>query len=388
MAAGALHDSAHPFRVRRVEAWALRVKVGRPVETAFGAMRDRPAVFVRVEDAAGAFGFGEIWCNFPGCGAEHRVRLATEELGELLCAPVFRSPAHAHETLTEAVRIRVLQTGEAGPYRQALAGIDIALWDLAARVAGKPLRRYLAAAAADRVPAYASGIHVGDAAEAIGRARDGGFRAFKVKVGFDAAADLKILERLVRDLRPGEQLFADANQAWDLRGALAFAQAARDFRLGWLEEPLPADAPAADWRRLAADGNIPLAGGENIAGDAAFLVAVAAGALTFIQPDIAKWGGFSGCLPVARAILDGGRTYCPHFLGGGIGLAASAHLLAAIGGPGLLELDANPNPLREAFPQARQTGGEVVLSDVVGLGIEAIPKDLLNRVTLYRQWPA
>jgi L-alanine-DL-glutamate epimerase-like enolase superfamily enzyme len=81
---------------------------------------------------------------------------------------------------------------------------------------------------------------------------------------------------------------------------------------------------------------------------------------------------------VARRALTAGATYCPHFLGGGIGLVASAHLLAAAGGPGLLEIDANPNPLRDAFVPAGQpvTDGRFPLLDAPGLGIEEIPADL------------
>lgn len=382
----AAHDLARPIHVRRIEAWALRAPIERPVETSFGAMRDRPAVFVRIEDTDGAFGFGEIWCNFPGCGAEHRVRLATEELGALLTAAPFDSPRRAFAALTEKVRVRVLQTGEVGPYRQAIAGIDIALWDLCARIAGKPLRLYLDAAAADRVPAYASGIHIGAAPDAVARARADGFRAFKVKVGFDTAADVASLKSLSRGLASGERLFADANQAWNIESALDFVRRAAETKLGWLEEPLPADAPAADWARLAREGAVPLAAGENIAGDADFDSAIASGALAYVQPDIAKWGGFSRCLDVARAALAGGSVYCPHFLGGGIGLAASAHLLAAVGGPGLLEVDANPNPLREAFPLAAPADGEIPLPGGAGLGIEAIPKEIVGRTTLYREW--
>lgn len=382
----AAHDPGRPIDVRRIEAWALRAPIERPVETSFGAMRDRPAVFVRIEDADGAFGFGEIWCNFPGCGAEHRVRLATEELGALLTAAPFTSPRHAFDTLTEKVRVRVLQTGEVGPYRQVIAGIDIALWDLCARTAGKPLRLYLDPKATDRVPAYASGIHIGAASDVVARARADGFRAFKVKVGFDTTADVASLASLSRGLAPGERLFADANQAWTVDQALDFARRAADAKLGWLEEPLPADAPAADWARLAKEGAVPLAAGENIAGDADFDSAIAAGALAYIQPDIAKWGGFSRNRAVARAILDAGKTYCPHFLGGGIGLAASAHLLAAVGGPGLLEVDANPNPLREAFSLARPVDGHVRLPDGGGLGIEEIPKEILSCATLHREW--
>ena len=68
--------------------------------------------------------------------------------------------------------------------------------------------------------------------------------------------------------------------------------------------------------------------------------------LSVIQPDLAKWGGFTRCVPIARKIITSGLRYCPHYLGGGIGLLASAHALAAAGGDGLLEIDINENPLR------------------------------------------
>ena len=92
----------------------------------------------------------------------------------------------------------------------------------------------------------------------------------------------------------------------------------------------------------------------------------------FVQPDVAKWGGHSGCLSVARAALAAGRTFCPHFLGGAIGLMHSLHLLAAVRGPGLLEVDANPNPLREGLLGDLFTVGDgrVPLPQGQGLGLE------------------
>jgi len=116
---------------------------------------------------------------------------------------------------------------------------------------------------------------------------------------------------------------------------------------------------------------MPLAGGENLIGLPAFEAAIAAGHLSVIQPDAAKWGGVSGCFSVAKAALAAGRRYCPHFLGAGIGLVASAHILAAAGGNGLLEIDVNGNPLRDAvepgWPVVRN--GSVVLPDGPGLGL-------------------
>ena len=104
-----------------------------------------------------------------------------------------------------------------------------------------------------------------------------------------------------------------------------------------------------------------------------------------IQPDAAKWGGHSGCLPVARAALAAGRTYCPHFLGGAIGLIHSLHLLAAVRGPGLLEVDANPNPLREGLLGDLLTvrDGCVSLPGGQGLGLEPDLKPLANLRSLH-----
>jgi L-alanine-DL-glutamate epimerase-like enolase superfamily enzyme len=144
------------------------------------------------------------------------------------------------------------------------------------------------------------------------------------------------------------------------------------FRLDWLEEPVRADCPWSDWHRLKEATRIPLAAGENLAGADAFEAALASGVLGVVQPDLAKWGGLSGCVPVVRRIREAGVRFCPHCLGGGIGLLASAHLLAAVGGDGRLEIDANPNPLREALvgPLTEIRAGKAALTDAPGLGIE------------------
>ncbi len=62
-----MHRSAR-VRVVRVEAKVVRTPIAVPVRTSFGMMRDRPALFLRVTDADGAAGFGEVWCNFPRWG--------------------------------------------------------------------------------------------------------------------------------------------------------------------------------------------------------------------------------------------------------------------------------------------------------------------------------
>lgn len=372
--------------ITRIEAWALRCPVARPVATSFGVMRDRPAVFLRIEDGDGAFGWGEVFANWPAAGAEHRVNLLVDDVADLVLGADPSEPAALFDRLTAATRIRALQCGEPGPFAQVIAGLDIAAWDLAARRADVPLRTLLDPRAPNRVPAYASGLHIDHAAVEIDRLRGAGCTRFKAKVGFDPASDRAGLRVALVALGPGDSLALDANQAWGRAEAEAFLAACAGLPLAWMEEPIPADAPSADWAALAEASAIPLAGGENLAGEAAFDAALAVGALAVLQPDVAKWGGITGCHRVARAVRAAGRRYCPHYLGGGLGLAASAHLLAATGGDGVLEVDANPNPLRDAFgPVAGGwSGSDWAMPSEIGLGIAALPDELHRFVTHHR----
>ncbi len=367
----------------RITVSAYRVPVASPVATSFGVMHNRPAVFVRLEDHHGAFGWGEIFANWPAAGAEHRARLVVEDMADLLLGQSFDGARDLFTQLTDKTHIRALQCGEWGPFRQVIAGLDTAMTDLEARRAGVSVAQFLKPEAAATVPCYASGIAIAQASDQIAQSRTAGFRSFKVKVGFDTARDTALLTQLFHDLKPDETLCADANQAWALPEAESFLAACADLSLGWLEEPLPADASLTHWRALADQTDIPLAGGENITGTGGFADAIATGVFGVLQPDIAKWGGFSGCWPVAQAIRDAGLRYCPHFLGGGIGLIASAHLLAAAEGDGLLEVDVNPNPLRDAFDpwQGATNRGTLTLSDAPGLGITTLPDEIARFAT-------
>jgi len=357
------------FKLRKLEASCYRYPLTSPVVTSFGQMNDRPALFVRVQDEDGAHGFGEVWCNFPAVGAEHRVRLINEVLAPMLAARAIEHPSEVFAYLTAATSVMALQAGEQGPFAQAIAGVDIALWDLFARREQQPLWRMLGGTS-PRMRAYASGINPDGCLATAEAAMRRGHRAFKLKIGFGPERDrenLRNLRGLIGDLK----LAVDVNQGFSLHQALDQAPKLEEFGLVWLEEPLRADRPWSEWRTLRDRVSIPLAGGENLAGRDVFATTLAEGVLSVIQPDAAKWGGITGCLSVAREVTRAQRTYCPHFLGGGIGLLASAHLLAACNG-GWLEVDCNDNPLREQFcgAVADVSDGEIELSDAPGLGIE------------------
>jgi L-alanine-DL-glutamate epimerase-like enolase superfamily enzyme len=363
----------------RVEGHVLRVPIERPVRTSFGTMSERVAVFVRVEDSDGGHGWGEIWSNFPTASAEHRALLFADIVAPRAFGKAVDDPITLWSEIDRALHVLRLQSGDSGALSAAAAGLDLALHDLMARRRGLPLWRTLGGRDAGPVPVYASGLNPGhEALETVERTRAAGYRAFKIKVAFGEETDLGSLRPVAKSLRAGERLMVDANQGWDLRTASAFLPKLADFGLGWIEEPLPVDRPAAEWTTVAALSPAPLAAGENLRGAGSFQDAIDSGLLGVIQPDVAKWGGHSSCLPVARAALAAGRTYCPHFLGGAVGLVHSLHLLAAVRGPGLLEVDANPNPLREGVlgDLLAMREGAVSLPAGVGLGLEPNLKPL------------
>lgn len=223
-----------PFTIHRIEARCYRYPLATSVVTSFGEMRDRPTLFVRVEDGDGQTGWGEVWCNFPSVGAEHRTRLINDMLAPMLIGRAVTHPSDVFESLSAATSVLALQSGEPGPFAQAIAGIDIALWDLFAKRATTPLWRMLGGTSG-RMRVYASGINpAGSVAQAEAAMRRG-HRAFKVKIGFDPdndRANLRDLRRLVGD----RFLAADVNQGWGIETALQLAAPLEQFSLAWLEE--------------------------------------------------------------------------------------------------------------------------------------------------------
>ena len=360
------------IEIARLEASVHRAPVDVPVRTSFGTMRDRPAVFLRITDADGARGYGEVWCNFPHVGAEHRARLAEEVVAPLLFSMGAQEPHGLFDRLMARLHVLALQSGEWGPLMQVAAGIDAAIHDLAARRAGLPLHRWLSPESAPDIRAYASGIGPERPAEVAAACAEVGHRAFKQKVGFGRDTDLASLRAIRAAIGDEATLMADANQGWDLAEATARCAEYSEFDLTWIEEPLRADRPLDEWASHASSSPVPLAGGENIYDRSTIETMASRQIMRFVQPDVAKWGGVSGCMAAAEAARRAGAVYCPHFLGGGIGLIASAHLLAAHGGDGLLEMDSNPNPLREELMAGilDVTDGRIELPDRPGIGIE------------------
>ena len=199
----------------------------------------------------------------------------------------------------------------------ALAAIDVALWDLAAKRAQTPLHLLLGGAQ-DRVRLY--NTHVGWlnrpldemialSREAVERDR---FTALKLKVGKeDPAEDVERVARVRESVGDRVTLMVDANQSWTIDQAIARTQALEPYRLYWIEEPLEA-TDLAGFVRLGQHIVTARAGGESLYGPAAFHEAVRQGALDILQPDVARVGGISAALNVCHLAAAANLPVAPH----------------------------------------------------------------------------
>jgi L-alanine-DL-glutamate epimerase-like enolase superfamily enzyme len=251
--------------IRSIDVFVFRVPLKQAIRSAVGRYNSRPGVFLRIEDHNGTCGWGEVFCNFPPCGAEHRARLIETMLKPLLLERAsFSTPQAAYRYLVKKTDIIAIKSGEFGPFAQTIAGIDIALWDIWAKKQSLPLWRLLNPHGSPHIHAYASGLGPQHPEKTAEVKQAEGYRAFKLKVGFDPAFDEKNLLALRERLGPEPRVMVDANQVWDRDQAISRAAAFEKYDLHWIEEPIRCDRPLREWRALAAASRIPLAAGENL----------------------------------------------------------------------------------------------------------------------------
>ncbi len=375
------------MRLAKAEVSVYRVPIEEPVRLSFGIMKDRPALIVRLEDGEGCYGWGEVWCNFPPHGAEHRANLMIASVLPVLSRlDTSAGPEDVWRRLNSALRTLAIQTGEPGPIAQCTAALECALRDLAARKAGLPLFKALSDRSEAAVRIYASGINPDQVARMVEKAKAKGILACKIKVGFNEKHDRDNLISARRILGERGVVLADANQAWGHDQAIRFLANVEEARLGWIEEPLPNDAPDETWRRLSSTVRVPLAAGENYLSLDEFERAPEARGIGILQPDLGKWGGVTGMVAVAQQAISRELPLCPHWLGGGVGLLTSLHVKAALQPDiGYVEVDANPNMVRDhLFDQSirKLDGGMVYLTDRPGIGVE---DGLVSQLKEYRR---
>ncbi|GAA4323189.1 mandelate racemase/muconate lactonizing enzyme family protein [Pigmentiphaga soli] len=339
-----------------------------PMRASFGMVAERSTILVSLTDDSGHTGWGEVWSAMPSYGAAHRALLLERIAAPAIVGQTFDDPTAFCARLEHALLPVQRLAGEPGPVAQVVAGLDCALWDLAARRQRKPLYELLGGRNR-KIPIYASGVRPDIDGLQLDRLRSLGFRAFKLKAGFDDEVTIPQIIEFARGLGADELAMIDANCGWTPQTALKAIGQLSAVTLGWIEEPIGPERSRDEWLQLSRASASPLAGGENLLSLADFQAC--AEWLDVIQPDLGKWGGVTGILPLALQLQAKGRRYCPHAFGSNVGGALAAHLLLAAG-DGILEIDVTQNLVRNSSSPPFLTigAGTAAISDAPGIGIE------------------
>lgn len=360
----------------------------------FGRAASFDSVIVRIDTDTGLTGWGEAKAGVGSaalCGG--LAGIINHDFAPLLLGQDPRDISRLWDVLYNTPREGYAlaeghvfpQLGRRGLSVSAIAGVDIALWDILGKSLGAPVWRLLGGRRAERMAAYASGgwadaENIG--AQLRGYCDKGGFRAVKMRVGIMDGSPARSAAR-VRAARaalgPDIRLMADAHGTWTVAEARAFCRMVEDQDLFWFEEPVSADDKTglAEVRRSSA---VPISTGESEFTRHDFREIAELRAADVLQPDLAIAGGITEGVRIGAIASAFNLRLAPHLWSGAPGFAAGLHLAASQSAGFILEYSLGHNPMlheliEESFPVE---DGYVAIPERPGLGITVKP-DFLAR---------
>lgn len=298
------------MRIAKVDTGLYRIPLSRPLANALFTYTAFEYVITRVEADDGRCGTG--WAYTVGAGGSAVKATIDDYLADHLRGRPALQTVEIHFDLR-----RLLSPVAGVTSSLAIAAVDIALWDLKAKVADLPLYQVLGGAR-DRVAICASGIDlnysVSELVEEVGEWVDQGYSAAKIKVGRPTIAeDVARLEAVRQRLPDGFTLLLDAQQGWSVGEACRRSRAFEPLDIGFLEDPLPI-SDVAGYRQLRAKSAIPIAGGETLSSVAAFSPLIAGEGLDVVRNDVCRLSGITEWLRVAHLAEAHHLVSAPHFV--------------------------------------------------------------------------
>jgi L-alanine-DL-glutamate epimerase-like enolase superfamily enzyme len=278
--------------VEEVEVAAFTVPTDAP--EADGTLAwDATTIVVVQASAAGHTGLGYTYADVS------TAKLVDSKLAGVVCGRDAMAPQAAWEAMVEAIR----NLGRPGISSMAIAAVDLALWDLKARLLDLPLCRLLGMAG-DRVPVYGSGGFTAYPLERLAEQLGGwvheGIPRVKMKVGSSPGDDPARVRAAREAIGDGPELFVDANGAYSRKQALELAERFRsESDVSWFEEPVSSDD--LEGLRLVRDrapAGVEVAAGEYGYDAPYFRRMLEAGAVDVLQADVTRCAGITELLRV------------------------------------------------------------------------------------------
>ena len=354
-------------KISSISVTSARVPLDRVTSFSNRTVYARDYGLVKVTSTEGQTGIG--FCYVGSAGGE----LLPVAVETLLAPVLLGRDSLDVEALWKEMYQEALLQGRAGVVMRALSILDTALWDLNARSAGLPLHRYLGAASAERVPAYASGGYYleGKTPELLGEEMAHyvslGFKAVKMKTGRLSPREEEARVAAAREaIGPDVELMLDVNNGWsDVTEALQYVRRFERYAPSFVEEPFLVD-DIDSHARLARATPIPIATGEVEVGRWRHKELLDKGGAAILQTDAVVCGGITEWRRIAAMAAGYGVPMYPHWFHD-----VHAPLVAATPNARFVEFfwdDQVLNFRRLIDRQLEQDDGFIILHQTPGLG--------------------
>jgi L-alanine-DL-glutamate epimerase-like enolase superfamily enzyme len=320
------------MKIARIESIPLRIPfaTGGPSGAAVwgkAGLQTVDSLIVSVTTDTGVVGWGETF----GFTAIPAVKVAIDSI---LAPECVGRDATQLGKLSLDLQKKFHVFGRSGAFIYGLSAIDIALWDIAGKVAKQPVYQLLGGSDVASLPAYASLVRYNDTefvCKNVARALGSGYRHLKLhEIDVDCV-------RAAREAAGDDiAIMLDVNCPWSVREALDMTKKLRPFNLTWLEEPVWPPENYSGLAQVRQEGGIPIAAGENASTLMDFQHLLEAKSVDFIQPSPAKMGGLTELSKVFAMANAHNTTVRIHAFYDGPGLLAAIHANAALGGSGAM----------------------------------------------------
>lgn len=362
------------MKIALVEAIVLR----QDVVDASRADGGQDGLLIRIETEDGLVGVGEVDSSPEICMAvvdappSHSI---ASGLRHLLVGQSIEHPAQTWEYLYRGS----IYAGRRGAGIHALSGVDIALWDLFGKAAGKPVSSLLGDDPRGDIRTYASRLMertVDLVKQTVAESKEAGFTALKLgwgPIGESREQDLLLINAARDEAGSDMELMLDAGYGYghNVDDAAYIASALADLDYAWLEEPFFPDEIDA-YAALTARKIVPIAAGEQNVTRWEFQELARAKALDIWQPDIARCGGISEMIAISELASQHDVRVVPHAWKSGILKAASLHVNAVLPGDRIQEWSTADNPLAQSLVSTPQpvVAGFAQVPRTPGLGVQ------------------
>jgi len=359
------------MKITKVEAIPLRLPEKEIERKATGT---NEALVIKVHTDEGIIGIGESFTSatmgkavidapysFSVCSGLGRIIIGENPLD---IGPLY-----------EKMYNETFYVGRRGLVIQSMAGIDMALWDIAGKYYNAPIHKLMGGAFRKSIRCYASDLFGKDGEETYQKAkhwREQGFTAVKFgwsPLGQSEKLDIELVEGARRGMGDENDILIDAGCCYNSKTAIRRARQFEQFNPYWLEEPVDQDN-IEGYQAVASNCSIPISGGEGCNGLWQFKSFIDNNNTNIIQIDLAD-NGFTVARKVAEYAEMKHKQVCNHFYSTPICLAASIQFVAAFKSAEIMEYCVEPGPIRHKLikENLEPTNGYITVGDKPGLGI-------------------